>query len=312
MIWSGKARWEQQARDHLGEDYRLVGSQNMGAIHIMVFVHQYLWRYCWDVKNAQVATGFGNVVGNKGGTQVGFSLGHTSLLFINVHLPAHQGKMKERTQSMARILEDSPIRRQKSSNRLVRTNSHVSGVSAPRESYGVHDDYDRVFFMGDLNTRVNASRSEVDEWLSQRQMGKLLEQDQLLPLLRAGPDAARPDAAEGYWPLFEEADITFRPTYKFDSDSDRYDSSKKQRVPSWTDRILWKRDQNVRSLAYTSVETLTCSDHRPVFGQFEVTVDLHDWQGPNPDSPKHIASSRAGTSDRFSRKDDKSVICSVQ
>lgn len=54
MIWSGKARWEQQVRDHLGQDYRLIGCQNMGAIHIMVWVHQYLWRYCWDAKSAQV------------------------------------------------------------------------------------------------------------------------------------------------------------------------------------------------------------------------------------------------------------------
>ena len=39
---------------------------------------------------------------------------------------------------------------------------------------------------------------------------------------------------------FEEAPITFMPTYKFDADTDVYDSSEKRRIPSWTDRVLYR------------------------------------------------------------------------
>jgi len=39
-------------------------------------------------------------------------------------------------------------------------------------------------------------------------------------------------------PEFFEERITFKPTYKFDDGCDNYDSSKKKRVPSWTDRII--------------------------------------------------------------------------
>jgi hypothetical protein len=267
FLFASKARWEQQVAAHFGDDYTMVGAHNMSAVHIMVFIHRYLWRYCWNIKTAQVATGFANVVGNKGGTQVGFSLGHTSVLFMNAHLAAHAGQMKERTQSLTRILVDSPIRRET-------TNA------------GLHEEYDRVFFMGDLNPRLDATRSDVDAWLAKQQFGECLERDQLLPLLRADPGLARGDGPAGMWPAFEEARIEFPPTYKYDSGTDRYDSSKKQRVPSWTDRILWKRDNQIRSMSYSSIQTLQCSDHRPIFAQFEVTVDLDNWAGPQAERPK--------------------------
>jgi len=264
MIWKDKSRWETQVKHHLGEDYRMIKSHNMSAIHVMVFVHRHLWRYVWDIKSAQVATGFANFVGNKGGAQIGFNIGHTSMLFTNAHLAAHANKMKLRTQNLTRILTDSTLRRDKTRS-------------------GVHEDYDRVFFMGDLNPRVSARRSDVDQWLQAREFEKCLERDQLRPLLLAD-SAGQADAAAGFWPHFQEAAINFPPTYKFDAHTDRYDSSKKQRVPSWTDRILWKRDPQVRAKAYGSVQCLQSSDHRPIFAQFEVTVDLTDWEGPQSEA----------------------------
>ena len=40
------------------------------------------------------------------------------------------------------------------------------------------------------------------------------------------------------WRFHEDA-ITFLPTFKYNKNSDVYDTSKKQRTPSYTDRILF-------------------------------------------------------------------------
>lgn len=33
--------------------------------------------------------------------------------------------------------------------------------------------------------------------------------------------------------------MNFAPTYKYDSFSDDYDTSEKERIPAWTDRVMW-------------------------------------------------------------------------
>lgn len=115
---------------------------------------------------------------------------------------------------------------------------------------------------GDLNYRLDLSREEVELGLCEPSTGKraLLEHDQLMHARASGA------AFSG----FTEGVIRFDPTFKFDKKSAVYDTSKKRRVPAWTDRILFKRAPHVDLLEYSSIEGSRGSDHRPVFAKFRV------------------------------------------
>ena len=93
-------------------------------------------------------------------------------------------------------------------------------------------------------------------------------------VLTAWFGVCRLSKAAGHFPqTLREAPVFFRPTYKFDHNADVYDSSKKQRIPSWTDRILFKA-AGTRCLAYNSIMDLRSSDHRPVYATFAMNVEL--------------------------------------
>lgn len=153
--------------------------------------------------------------------------------------------------------------------------------------------FDRVVWAGDLNYRVNVPRSVANVLLSKDMHGVLLKNEQLSLERERGGDTA-PFAG------YREGPLNFRPTYKFDSGTDTYDSSSKQRVPAWTDRVLFagggKRcDDNeaggavvaaaaapvnnsaesggMHLRAYYSLDTLRTSDHRPVVANFVMEFD---------------------------------------
>lgn len=69
-----------------------------------------------------------------------------------------------------------------------------------------------------------------------------------------------------------EAPLNFRPTYKYDIGSDSYDTSRKRRAPSWTDRILYM-DRGMECLEYDCDNTVRTSDHRPVYATFVADVE---------------------------------------
>jgi hypothetical protein len=112
--------------------------------------------------------------------------------------------------------------------------------------------FDSMVFLGDLNYRLEMPRLDIE--LALGRMDRRLQRMKDKGGSVADEAAAK---AKGLEPVllydqlvremsfgkvfrgFKEGEILFAPTYKFDKGSDRYDSSSKQRVPAWTDRVLY-------------------------------------------------------------------------
>jgi len=125
-----------------------------------------------------------------------------------------------------------------------------------------------VFIFGDLNYRINQPNEVVRGACESGQQEKLKEYDELMLAFKYFKQSI--DPAHYLYKEYTEGEITFPPTYKYDRLSNAYDTSKKQRVPSWCDRILWKESHKVRQLHQDSVQGVMFSDHKPVLAQFEV------------------------------------------
>lgn len=86
VIYPSKGLWEQKLKQYLGDRYTMIDSETMAAIHLCIFVLTPLVTFISDLESAVVATGIGNVVGNKGGVGIGFKLNQSaSFLFVTSH-----------------------------------------------------------------------------------------------------------------------------------------------------------------------------------------------------------------------------------
>ena len=135
-----------------------------------------------------------------------------------------------------------------------------------------------VFFFGDLNYRlVELTNMQVKEICSRKDYERLKPFDELITAFkrhgRANNNEDQDELQYQFYRDFTEGHINFAPTYKYDKRSQIYDTSKKQRVPAWCDRILWKiadnESQEIVQKSLNCAQECNFSDHRPVMAQFE-------------------------------------------
>lgn len=242
-------KWEVLIQQTLGPSHVLVQSVLFGALHLAVFIRRDLLWYCSSVKNASFSTKPGSIARTKGGIGVCLTLFGSSFLFINSHLTAYEDKVAERNADFMKIISNLPLA--------------ADGEESEKD---LCNRFDYVFWCGDLNYRIDMSRNVVENLLRKSDYMNLLLQDQLTKEILKG------NIFQG----FSEQPIGFSPTYKYDFFSDQYDTSEKQRVPSWTDRILFKSangsEGGLVGIGYSACSTLLDSDHRPVYGMFKAVL----------------------------------------
>ena len=130
-------------------------------------------------------------------------------------------------------------------------------------------DYDYYFFFGDLNSRLNLDYTNplIEDILNNH--SKTLKGDFTNILIH---DQFKQYQKESSLILqMDEAPIKFSPTYKYNIGSNEYDKNKK-RIPSWTDRILFKKFSETSPLAYNKC-LLSLSDHQPIYGLYRIKTE---------------------------------------
>ncbi|KAI4791359.1 hypothetical protein KUCAC02_034049, partial [Chaenocephalus aceratus] len=257
-------------------NYVKVSSVRLQGLLLLFFCKLEHLPFIRDVQATYTRTGIYGYWGNKGGVSVRLSFYGHMLCFLNCHLAAHMNYASERVDEFEYIMD-----------KLV-----FDCEKAPKIA-----DHKLVFWFGDLNFRIQDHGMHfVRSCIEQQNYSLLWSKDQLTMMKKK----------EQRLQEFDEGPLDFQPTYKFDLNSDNYDSrlyrnwfgfNGKKRKPAWTDRILWrlrpaeeeegnsaleeeeeeKEEEEefplkIRQDLYTCNMEFSISDHKPVTGVF--TMEL--------------------------------------
>jgi hypothetical protein len=232
--------WKNLIVKNLGEidKYVLLKTIDLVGIFLVVFIKESLKENVRNIDSLITKSGLLGTMGNKGSCSIRFNYLDTSLAISCNHLTAggsHVG---------ARINEITDI--------LTKTFNGKKEIK--------FRDHDIQFIFGDLNFRVDLDMSTCLQMIYSGNYQALTVYDQLIKAKTISTSLIDLD----------EGNITFPPTYKYVVGTSEYDQ-KKKRIPSWCDRILFKRNERIKVLDYNRVD-YTHSDHKPIYGIYRITT----------------------------------------
>jgi len=252
----------------LEPQYKLVMQRSLVGLLVCLFVRVQHFHRCKAIESNSVGVGVMGVMGNKGGVSVRLQFYDSNICFVCTHLAAHRENVAGRNADFLNVFQKTSFEIGEKVVREIVRNGSMSQLALGNSVVGAAD-HDILFWLGDLNYRIDESMptEKVLELAVQKRLDPLRPLDQLNVERREGR------AFRG----FEEGVLNFVPTYKYQPGTDVYEQrpEKKLRAPAWCDRILWMTrgdPRHVKQLTYNRSETPNCSDHKPVYSTFEVTV----------------------------------------
>ncbi|XP_019161339.1 PREDICTED: type I inositol polyphosphate 5-phosphatase 12-like isoform X2 [Ipomoea nil] len=269
-----------------GSAFERVGSRQLAALLITIWVRKTLRTHIGDLDVGAVACGLGRAIGNKGGVGLRLRVYDRLMCFLNCHFAAHLEAVNRRNADFYHIFRTMAFSKSTIFNAAASISSAAQmlrGTNAPsanpEEGRPDLGDADMVTFFGDFNYRLfGITYDEARDLVSQRSFDWLREKDQLRAEMKAGK------VFQG----MREAIIRFPPTYKFEKGKPGlggYDSGEKKRIPAWCDRVLYRDNRATMNtecslecpvvgsvVQYEAVMEVTESDHKPVRCKLNVEI----------------------------------------
>ncbi|OCF43755.1 hypothetical protein I317_02359 [Kwoniella heveanensis CBS 569] len=274
LISQGNSRaegWEAALLAGLGpkaeEFEKLVMTQYVGVLMI-ILVRKTLKEAISRVETSERGIGLLGFGGNKAGVAVRLKIHDTTLCFVNAHMAAFATALERRRYDYQTLKAGLTFARPGEADL---TPAFEEFLPEPKEKLLTQEDSHVLFWLGDLNYRIDLPDSDVKKLVEEKKWEDMLAKDQL-----------RSDiVSEQSFTGFTEPEISFPPTFKYVHGSTTHDL---RRAPAYTDRIIYHYPTNPYTASstfdlkcdeYTSHDILW-SDHRPVTASYSAQVRVAD------------------------------------
>ncbi|KAF8688920.1 phosphoglycerate mutase, partial [Rhizoctonia solani] len=193
--------------------YTLVAKERLMGIYMAVYVHRETRSLVRGFSKSSVTAGLiGGRLGNKGGVGISLNVAGSSFLFVNAHLAAHEGRQAMRIENMEKIQAELKLDN-------FGEHPHPRKPIPDFTKTDITNAFDYTFIFGDLNFRLSVSRLHADWLISRQDYHQAQEFDELRTNMRSNK----------IFPGFEEPEIRFPPTFKYDVPKSRHHHSRRQK-----------------------------------------------------------------------------------